>query len=476
MAGLVFADLPAVFRDAVQVARTLGMEWLWIDALCIFQGGMDLVAKDRDWKHEVARMGDLYRDAFVVIAAAASSNSEEPILGERQHEWLPATFDFRTPNATDISIEARRRHVPAAPLEQGLHEPPYTDAWSELRWDGLIYSRGWCFQELHLATRIIHFVPSSIVYQCKTHRCGEDQRPPYPQMFSNVLGLSDSASQWRKIVQAYSSRNLSIASDKLPAIAGIAKLTTQASSQIRYLAGIWETRNLIGDLLWQIDRPLKTQSLDVESYKELPSAKDEIGPNGKQVKECLTPSWSWASVNEPVNFLELGDFEHLAKVLTTAALPEDERYPYATVKGGSVTLECRILECRLKYRESTTRLLPRKQLLGIILKDEGIGHPGKEIRPDGPLSAWKSEKVTKPMGRSYVMRARHGDDILLDWGDGLHALVVFLVSTTWNLHRRLGLVVVPSTKEQGAWQRVGIMGALSEKHYSLAETRAISLV
>lgn len=34
--GIPFEDLPATFRDAVNVCRELGVQYIWIDSLCIF--------------------------------------------------------------------------------------------------------------------------------------------------------------------------------------------------------------------------------------------------------------------------------------------------------------------------------------------------------------------------------------------------------------------------------------------------------
>lgn len=44
--GVALSDLPLTFRDAVTVSRTLGLQYLWIDSLCIFQGDPE------DWRTE----------------------------------------------------------------------------------------------------------------------------------------------------------------------------------------------------------------------------------------------------------------------------------------------------------------------------------------------------------------------------------------------------------------------------------------
>lgn len=49
------ADMPQTFRDAVLITRELGLEYLWIDSLCIVQDSQE------DWEKESAKMGDIYR-------------------------------------------------------------------------------------------------------------------------------------------------------------------------------------------------------------------------------------------------------------------------------------------------------------------------------------------------------------------------------------------------------------------------------
>ncbi|KAL8335263.1 hypothetical protein RB598_009453 [Gaeumannomyces tritici] len=65
--GFSASGLPKTFRDAVDVARRLGVRHLWIDSLCIIQGegGSD------DWAREASRMAGYYQGSLVTLAAAA---------------------------------------------------------------------------------------------------------------------------------------------------------------------------------------------------------------------------------------------------------------------------------------------------------------------------------------------------------------------------------------------------------------------
>jgi Heterokaryon incompatibility protein (HET) len=63
--GLNLDILPKTFRDAVALTKCLGVDYLWIDSMCIIQDSMP------DWKRECLLMSDVYGGAFLKIAANA---------------------------------------------------------------------------------------------------------------------------------------------------------------------------------------------------------------------------------------------------------------------------------------------------------------------------------------------------------------------------------------------------------------------
>lgn len=62
-----FADLPRTFQEAVYVTISLGISYTCIDALCTIQDSKE------DWAREAALMDEVYANALVNLAAAASS-------------------------------------------------------------------------------------------------------------------------------------------------------------------------------------------------------------------------------------------------------------------------------------------------------------------------------------------------------------------------------------------------------------------
>lgn len=62
LGGIKLSALPATFRDAVTVTRTLGRRYLWFDSLCVIQG------PGGDFNTEAKQMEDVYSCAYCVIA------------------------------------------------------------------------------------------------------------------------------------------------------------------------------------------------------------------------------------------------------------------------------------------------------------------------------------------------------------------------------------------------------------------------
>ena len=91
-------------------------------------------------------------------------------------------------------------------------------------------------------------------------------------LFSVRWVTMEASTWWAKMVQNYSSRNLTVESDKLPALSGCSRAIQTLNKDI-YYAGLWK-RALTNDLLWQ--------SVD--------------GKAASRPREYRAP-WSWAAIN-----------------------------------------------------------------------------------------------------------------------------------------------------------------------------------
>lgn len=72
---LEFLALPQTLKDAFTVSRGLTIQYLWIDALCIFQDS------EKDWNLESSKMADIYARSLVTIAADLSLDCTDGFLG-----------------------------------------------------------------------------------------------------------------------------------------------------------------------------------------------------------------------------------------------------------------------------------------------------------------------------------------------------------------------------------------------------------
>ena len=136
--SISWESLPILFQNAISVCRRLGIPFLWIDALCIFQGEDE----QDEWKQEAAHMADIYQNAFVPIFAASSSSPDQSFL---HREYDPNTTTTLVYDDTGSPlIMARQKHSSGLHLEYG--RLPRLDP---------LERRAWVFQEYHLSRRAI---------------------------------------------------------------------------------------------------------------------------------------------------------------------------------------------------------------------------------------------------------------------------------------------------------------------------------
>jgi hypothetical protein len=102
--GIEWKSLPPTFQDAVALTQALGIEYLWIDSLCIVQDDRS------DWEVESKKMGDIYFNSFLNLAATHSPNSQGGLFSSR---WLDVALDI-----DDSALEPRKKmRIPIEPWE-----------------------------------------------------------------------------------------------------------------------------------------------------------------------------------------------------------------------------------------------------------------------------------------------------------------------------------------------------------------------
>ncbi|PLN85670.1 HET domain protein [Aspergillus taichungensis] len=277
--SIPYDRLPNTVRDAVFVAHKLNVKYLWVDTLCIVQDD------DEVKREQIAQMCDIYGHSYLTVQAANVNSVHESFLRPRappEHPFLKLRFD----DASHIY------------LRPGGYEQTET-AFSP------VDRRGWIFEEGVLPPRLLVYRAEQMVLACRTAYKAENgyraaKRPgPYPSFLdpapwwrnSRVKGPQrrsdkrwDFLNCWYSALDfSYTGRALTVASDKLPAIHGVAvRLGDQIGG--RYVAGLWES-----DLPWGLLWASRGHWTGPEWLREQQRA--------SRPEKYRAPSWSWAAID-----------------------------------------------------------------------------------------------------------------------------------------------------------------------------------
>jgi hypothetical protein len=160
-----WAEIPKTFRDAIIFTAKLGIQYIWIDSLCIIQD--DPI----DWEIESSKMADVYQYAALTISATSSPGDTQGCFSEVS--TLVNDLEINLPDDVGSCQIAVRK-----PLKHWNNLIP-----SLLQKHFPLLSRGWAFQERILSRRVLHFCESELVWECRqTSICecgglGEDVSP-----------------------------------------------------------------------------------------------------------------------------------------------------------------------------------------------------------------------------------------------------------------------------------------------------------
>ncbi|KAH6983946.1 heterokaryon incompatibility protein-domain-containing protein, partial [Ilyonectria destructans] len=203
--GLPLLDFPLTLRDAVLVTRALGVRYLWIDSLCIFQDDKD------DWAVEASRMSDVYSHAVVTIAATSAESVNDGFLGRRK-AYFSCAFPWR-----------RHDNVNSRPVLLRIPCDYFSDQTKQLnsRWA----YRGWTFQEELLSQRLLCYMTERMIWYCRKGRAVEPEEDPGKavSLFSTLKKLPKHSTgavhkTWYEVLEKYTKRDLTFEKDRLPAI------------------------------------------------------------------------------------------------------------------------------------------------------------------------------------------------------------------------------------------------------------------
>lgn len=265
--AIPFTELTPVVRDAAIVARRLCIPYLWVDSLCIIQDDKN------DWANECSLMGLVYSNAYITISTLSSSSCQDGFL--HRPSPSPTADEIVSGWYDDDALDSEMAET------NDMIEDYASSSWS---------TRGWTFQEEKLSTRLVYFGTSRVHFCCSNwiYSEGNSTRSEVYERSIMDLGRDDPIPNrhqalvtfWKEsLVPQFSARLFTVARDKLPAIAGVAKYIGDVTGD-EYVAGLWKS-SLVSELMWCCNAlPCRFTALLAA-----------LSPDAAQY---TAPSWSWA--------------------------------------------------------------------------------------------------------------------------------------------------------------------------------------
>lgn len=220
--------LSKTIQDAVYVAHSLSIRYLWVDYLCIVQ------QDDDDFHRESRTMASVYEQASFTIAATAARNGTEGCFRRIPSQGLVTV----RANPDDPASGVMYFGVKDKSVEESIFKAP-------------LNRRGWVLQEHLFSRRTVHFAADQMYWECNKMFVGEDrsdardvadmkgfptrllvssvldncrgfQRTRQPRNQDNFDVFIDVHRSWAQLVKYYSRCGLTRPGDKLPAIQSLA--------------------------------------------------------------------------------------------------------------------------------------------------------------------------------------------------------------------------------------------------------------
>lgn len=269
--GIDIQSLPKTLTDAVKITDALGLSYIWIDALCIFQD--DAVDKET----EIARLPLYYSRNTLTLSAASADKCTAGIL----YEDLKVTMHGRGPFGLRFSTAAGECMIQLFEKRSTPSEP--------------ILQRAWTLQESALSRRVLAFASDEVKWYCLTGYAVCSDGPTsldsvsstYIRPIDTSLGPDHNLTlpAWNGVVSRMTSRRLTVESDKLLAVSALASRIYEGgmseNAGLVYAAGLFVVPDnefsWIGPLLW------------------IPNC-----VTARRSGVYRAPSWSWACLDTDV--------------------------------------------------------------------------------------------------------------------------------------------------------------------------------
>ncbi|KAG4432059.1 hypothetical protein IFR05_012454 [Cadophora sp. M221] len=381
--GIKFEELPLTITDAIIVTGKLGLQHLWIDALCIIQDDED------DKAGQIEDMAYIFEGAEVTIIASRAATAHTGFLGRLSPHGLKRPDEVF--QVTYLDDRGNENQIVLAPA----------DTTGRLDY---LSRRGWTFQERLCSRRILDFGSNCLSWVChSTCICDRDCTECSQESISTELKYV-----WPELVRRYSPRALTNAEDRLPAIAGVASRHCDRSDT--YLAGLWRA-SLPQGLLWY---PLQ--------LKERPS-------------NYLAPSWSWASCLQSVDYFWTRDTVSKVEIVEAEVVHSSKDRVFGSVVGGYIKLRGFL---RPAYWQSDAKSAPKYHYL------EDAFQLDAEMSPDATLTSnfWR-DAIETTLSADHTGHFPVYLLVLVSDAKGSEAIGLVLRKHSSGQYSRLGLFRSP---------------------------------
>ncbi|KAI4960897.1 hypothetical protein J4E86_002523 [Alternaria arbusti] len=260
--GLDTHYLPQNFRDAIYATRRLGLKLLWVDALCIVQD--HTASRDLD----ISNMGSYYRDAFVTVSILSAQDSH-------------------------VGFLKLRESVSTIGLGENLHLRRARPTWSEVLSESPLNKRAWVLQERLLSRRVVHFEKNEIFWECLETSAREGSVEENPEAWQEGEWSNES---FKRCLTFANNSAVGEFGRHVPESEAFMmqwyRIIFREVTHFTYKAGLWNEHVHAG-LLWYADGSLM--------------------PLRRATAVSSPPSWSWASLDGPVNMM----FSRESRAMTT---------------------------------------------------------------------------------------------------------------------------------------------------------------